>query len=102
LGKLATNVRKRRAEEHCMLQAGCRIKIVSKSGVDQMWILKNSKELLENSKSHGFSKITIPHKKLKSRLFQIIDNCFFKQKWQPEIQMFSNWKTRCIFCETLF
>jgi hypothetical protein len=58
-----------------------------------MWILKNSKELLENLKSHDFSKIdsiktydfstlytTIPHNKLKSRLFQIIDNCFSLNK----------------------
>jgi hypothetical protein len=61
----------------------------SRRGVNQMWILKNSKELLENLKSHDVSKIdsiktydfstlytTIPHNKLKSRLFQIIDNCF--------------------------
>jgi hypothetical protein len=54
-----------------------------------MWILKNSKELLKTLKSHGYSKIDsiktydfstlytkIPHNKLKSRLFQIIDNCF--------------------------
>jgi hypothetical protein len=47
-----------------------------------VWILKNSKELLENLKSHDFSKIdsiktydfstlytTIPHNKLKSRAF---------------------------------
>ena len=64
----------------------------SRSGVNQMWILKNSKELLENLKSHDFSKIdsiktydfstlytTIPHNKLKSRLFQIIDNCFLNK-----------------------
>jgi hypothetical protein len=56
-----------------------------------MWILKNSKELLENLKCYDFSKIdsiktydfstlyTIPHNKLKSRLFQIIDNCFLNQ-----------------------
>ena len=57
-----------------------------------MWILKNSKELLENLKSHDFSKIdsiktydfstlytTIPHNKLKSQLFQIIDNCFLNK-----------------------
>jgi hypothetical protein len=57
-----------------------------------MWILKNSKELLENLKYHDFSKIdsiktydfstlytTIPHNKLKSRLFQIIDNCFLNK-----------------------
>ena len=57
-----------------------------------MWILKNSKELLENLKSRDFfskidSKIydlstlytTIPHNKLKSGLFQIIDNCFLNK-----------------------
>jgi hypothetical protein len=51
-----------------------------------MWILKNSKKLVKNLKSHAFSKIdsiktydfstlytTIPHNKSKSRLFQIID-----------------------------
>jgi hypothetical protein len=64
----------------------------SKSGVNQMWILKNSKELLENLKSHGFSKIdsiktyifselytTIPHNILKSRLLQIMDNWFLNK-----------------------
>jgi hypothetical protein len=57
-----------------------------------MWILKNSKELLENLKFRGFSKIdsiktydfstlytTISHNKLKARLFQIIDNCFLNK-----------------------
>jgi hypothetical protein len=58
-----------------------------------MWILKNSKELFKNLKSHDFSKIDsikayhdfstlytiIPHNKLKSRLFQIIDNCFLNK-----------------------
>jgi hypothetical protein len=57
-----------------------------------MWILKNSKELLENLKSSDFSKIdsiktydfstlytTIPHNKLKSRLFHIIDNYFLNK-----------------------
>jgi hypothetical protein len=57
-----------------------------------MWILKNSKEILENLMSHDCSKIdsiktydfsalyaTIPHNKLKSRLFQIIDNCFLNK-----------------------
>jgi hypothetical protein len=64
----------------------------SRSGINQMWILKNSKELLENLKFHDFSKIdsiktyyfstlytTIPHNKLKYRLFQIIDNCFLNK-----------------------
>jgi hypothetical protein len=80
-----------------------------------MWILKNSEELLENLKSRDFSKIdsiktydfstlytTIPHKKFKSRLFQIIDNCFLKQKWHLEIQIASDWETRYMFYETPF
>jgi hypothetical protein len=59
----------------------------SRSGFSHMWSLKNSKELLENLKSHDFSKIerinrydlsklytTILHNKLKSRLFQIINH----------------------------
>jgi hypothetical protein len=76
-----------------------------------MWILKNFEELLENLKSHDFSKIdstktydfstfykALPHNKLKFRLFQIIDNCFLKQKWRQEIHISSDWETRCIFC----
>jgi hypothetical protein len=80
-----------------------------------MWILKNSKDLLENLKSHDFSKIdsvkrydfstlyiTILHNKLKFWLFQIIDNCFFKQTWHQEIQISNDWETRHIFCEAQF
>ena len=61
----------------------------SRSGIDQMWILKNSKELLDNLKSPNFNLITyiksfdfstlytiIPHQKLKSRLATIIRNSF--------------------------
>ena len=61
----------------------------SRSGVNQMWILKNSKELLEHLKSLNFNNITsiksfdfstlyttIPHDKLKSRLASIIRNSF--------------------------
>ena len=61
----------------------------SRSGVNQMWILKNSKELLEHLKSPNFKNITsiksfdfstlyttIPHDKLKSRLASIIRNSF--------------------------
>ena len=64
----------------------------ARSGVNQMWILKNSKELLVNLKSQNFSQInsiktydfstlytTIPHDKLKTRLFDIIDSCFFNK-----------------------
>ena len=58
-------------------------------GVNQMWILKNSKELLEHLQSPNFNHITsiksfdfstlyttIPHQKLKSRLATIIRNSF--------------------------
>jgi hypothetical protein len=81
--------------------------VYSRSGVNQMWILKNSKEHLQNLKYRDFSKIDsiktydfstlytiLPHNKLKSRLFQIINNCLFKQKWHPEIQISCDWKTR--------
>jgi hypothetical protein len=55
--------------------------------INQIWILKNSKELLENLKAQNFSQINsiqtydfstiytaIPHDKLKSRPLDIIDN----------------------------
>ena len=61
----------------------------SRSVVNQMWILKNSKELLEHLKSPNFNNITsiksfdfstlyttIPHDKLKSKLASIIRNSF--------------------------
>ena len=61
----------------------------SRSGVNQMWILKNSKELFEHLKSPNFNNVTIiksfdfsslyttiPHDKLKSRLASIIRNSF--------------------------
>ena len=57
--------------------------------MNQMWILKNSKELLEHLKSPAFNHVTsiksfdfytlystIPHKKLKERLSSIIRNAF--------------------------
>ena len=63
--------------------------IYSRSGVNQMWILKNLKELLEHLQSPNFNHITsiksfdlstlyttIPHQKLKSRLVNIIRNSF--------------------------
>ena len=61
----------------------------SRSGVNQMWILNNSKELLDNLKSPNFNLITniksfdfstlyttIPHHILKNRLATIIRNSF--------------------------
>ena len=61
----------------------------SRSGINQMWILKNSKELLEHLKFPTFNRVTsiksfdfstlyttIPHQKLKDRLTSIIRNAF--------------------------
>ncbi|KAK3087212.1 hypothetical protein FSP39_003163 [Pinctada imbricata] len=63
--------------------------VYSRSGINQMWILKYSKELLEHLKSTHFSRVhsikafdfsrlytTIPHSKLKERLAKIISNAF--------------------------
>ena len=60
-----------------------------RSGVNQMWLLKNSKELLEHLQSPNFNHITsiesfdfstlyttIPHQKLKNRLATVIRNSF--------------------------
>jgi hypothetical protein len=67
---------------YCICQKWCQ------SDVDSQY----SKELLENLKSCGFSKIhsiktydfstlstTIPHNKLKCKIFHIIDNCFLNK-----------------------
>jgi hypothetical protein len=57
--------------------------VYARSGVNQMWILKNSKELNHQFflKSYDFTTLytTIPHNKLKTRLFSIIDSCFFNK-----------------------
>ena len=84
----------------------------SRSGVNQMWIIKNSKELLDHLKSPNFNLITniksfdfstldttIPHKKLKSRLATIIRNSLPSQKWKSEIQIFGFRSRRTLFCE---
>ena len=64
----------------------------SRGGVNQMWILKNSKDLLEyiqsrslsscNSiKTYDFSTLytTIPHSKLKEKLKELVQLCFVKK-----------------------
>ena len=63
--------------------------IYSRSDINQMWILKNSEELLENLNSNSLASVhsiktydfstlytTIPHSKLKSRLTELIRNAF--------------------------
>ena len=67
----------------------------SRSGVNQMWILKNSKDLLEyiqsrtlsscNSiKTFDFSTLytTIPHSKLKDKLRKLVQLCVIKKNGQ--------------------
>jgi len=67
----------------------------SRSGKNQMWILTNSKDLLEyiqsrslsscNSiKTFGFSTLytTIPHSKLKDSLRELVQLCFIKKNGQ--------------------
>ena len=63
--------------------------IYSHSGINQMWILKKSKELLNNFNSNSLASVNsiktydfstlytnIPHTKLKSRLAELIRNAF--------------------------
>ena len=82
----------------------------SRSGVSQMWILKNSKELLEHLQSPNFNHITsiksfdfstlyttIPHQKLKSRLATIIRNSFIHKKWKSQIQISGFRSRRTLF-----
>jgi hypothetical protein len=81
----------------------------ARGGVNQMWILKNSKELLANLKAQNFSQInslktydfstlytTVPHDKLKSRLF--IDNSFVNKNGQKEIFIFSDQSPETLLC----
>ena len=83
----------------------------SRSRINQMWILKNSKELLEHLKSPTFNHVTsinsfdfftlyttIPHQKLKNRLTRIIEtpSC---SKTVTVIQIFGIRARRNIFCE---
>jgi hypothetical protein len=67
----------------------------SRGGVNQMWIPKNSKDLLEyiqsrsisscnNIKTFDFSTLytTIPHSKLKNKLREFVQLCFIKKNGQ--------------------
>ena len=84
LTKLLTSIKKG-------LQKYCE-RAYSRSGINQMWIFKNSKELLDHLKSPNFNLITniksfnfstlyttIPLQKLKSRLASIIRNSFLRK-----------------------
>jgi hypothetical protein len=67
----------------------------SLGGVNQMWILKNSKDLLEYIQSRSLSSCnsiktfdfstlytTNPHSKLKDRLRELVQLCFIKMNGQ--------------------
>ena len=66
--------------------------VYSRSGINHMWILKNSKDLLDKLKSRSFSQVssiktfdfstlytTLPHDKLKTRLKETIHKAFMAQ-----------------------
>jgi hypothetical protein len=67
----------------------------SRGGVNQMWILKNSKDLLEYIQSRSLSSCnsiktfdfstlytTIPHAKLKDKFRELVQLCFIKKNGQ--------------------
>ena len=67
----------------------------SRNGVNQMWILKNSKDLLDYIQSRSLSSClsiktfdfstlytTIPHSKLKDKLSELVRLCFMKKNGQ--------------------
>ena len=73
----------------------------SRSGINQMWFLINSKELFDHLKSPNFNLITnikffdfstinttIPHQKLKSRLASIIRNSFLHKNGNHRYKYF--------------
>jgi hypothetical protein len=83
----------------------------ARSGVNKMWILKNSKELSAKVETQNFSQInsiktydfsnlytTISHDKLISKPFDTINNCFFNNKWQKEIFIFSDQSSNTLLC----
>jgi len=66
----------------------------SRGGVNQVWILKNSTDLLEYIQSRSLSSCnsiktfdfstlysTIPHSKLKDKLRELVQLCFIKKEW---------------------
>jgi hypothetical protein len=85
----------------------------SRGGVNQMWILKNSKDLLEyiqsrslsscNSiKTFNFSTLytTIPHSKLKDKLRELVQLCFIKKNDQRRYKYIVLVKRQILFCKT--
>ena len=76
----------------------------SRSGINQMWILKNSKDLLEHLKSPIFNHVTsiksfyfststIPHQQLKDILTSITRNAFIFKNSNIRYKIQKNWCT---------
>jgi uncharacterized membrane protein (DUF485 family) len=87
----------------------------AKCGVNQMWILKTSKDLLEyiqyrslsscNSiKTFDFSTLytSIPHSKLKDRLRELVQLCFIKKNGQRRYKDLVLGRDRSSTCSCLF
>ena len=82
----------------------------SRCDVNQMWILKNSKDMLEYIQSRSLSSCnsiktfdfstlytTIPHSKLKDKLRELVQPCFIKKNGQ---QIPCARKRLILFCKT--
>jgi len=79
-----------RFQNRAIFQSYCNI-ICLKGGVNQMWILKNSKDLLEDLKWSSLSSYSIktfnfstlctaiPHSFLKDKLKELVQLCFIKK-----------------------
>ena len=76
----------------------CRNIVYSHSGINQMWILKNSKQLLDNLQSNSITSVnsiktfdfstlytTFPHDKLKSRLSFYCESSILFPKWRETL-----------------
>ena len=72
--------------------------VYSRSGINHLWILKNSKDLLDNLKSRSFSQVssiktfdfstlytTLPHDKLKTRLKETIHKAFSHRNYAQNL-----------------
>ena len=75
--------------------------IYSRSGINHMWILKKSKDILDNLKSRSFSQVssvktfdfstlytTLPHDKLKTRLKETIHKAFSHRNYCSKFVVF--------------
>ena len=85
----------------------------SRGGVNQMWILRDSKDLLEyiqfrslsscnSNNTFDFSTLytTIPHSKPKDTLRELVQLCFTKKNGQRRYKYFVLGKRQILFCKT--